>query len=60
MKLLIPNPPRYSLAYKNKRGETKKHTVAIIERKHGYFRAYSYGEGVRTFRDDGVLNIDNI
>ncbi len=59
-KLLIPSPPRYSLKYKNQNGEIKDHTIAIIERKLGYFRAYSYGNGVRTFRDNGVLNIDNV
>lgn len=56
----IPTPNRYVLRYRRNDGIIKTYDCTPIEILDDRFTAYVYGEGVRTFKNIGVLDIKRI
>lgn len=59
MKLLITPPAKYILTYKKNSGQVSKYILTIVEVHPDYFTGYCFGHGLRSFKHDRVLNIEN-
>ena len=57
---------QYKLTYQNAKGEVKTHTVSqpfdkvLNNGQKVGFVAYSYGKGIRSFREDRILDMDEL
>lgn len=57
-KILIPNVQRYTLTYKNQRGEVKTYEVSPpIEKSDDSMTVYAFGKGIRTFKIARITDI---
>lgn len=59
-KLIIVPAPKLEITYKTAKNEVKNYTVTVIDRGNGYFTGYAYKHGLRSFRDDRVINIKSL
>ncbi|MEK6883948.1 MAG: hypothetical protein AABY22_30235 [Nanoarchaeota archaeon] len=54
----LPPPQKFTLIYKKTKGTICTHLIsAPIEANDEQFTAYSFGNGVRTFKKSGVISI---
>ena len=58
MKLLIAQPPKYKITYKKKSGIINEYILTIVGVHTDYFTGYCFGHGLRSFKNDRVLNIE--
>ena len=61
-----PTDIQYKLKYQNAKGSVKDHSISAPfdsvtkDGERTGFVAYSYGKGIRSFRDDRVLNMQAV
>jgi hypothetical protein len=59
--VIIPEPLKFNLVYRNAKGETKTHEVSgPIEKNGTSFTAYSFGKGIRTFLLNRIVSLTKV
>lgn len=56
-KIFLQSPSKLNLKYKRSDGLIKNYKVVPIEIKKDKFTGYVFGEGVRTFRFERILDL---